>query len=54
MDAQAPNIQQSIALAQAQQSIQEIYDSVLEAERRRREIGYAIDQYSAQTSSQPR
>jgi hypothetical protein len=39
MDAQSPNIQQLIILAQAQQPIQEVYDSALEAERRRREIG---------------
>lgn len=45
---------QAYLLDQAQTNIRESVDAAADAERRRREIGYQIDNYPAQTTSQPR
>ena len=45
---------QATYIQQAQTAIVESVDAAAEAERRQREIGYSIEYYPAQTTSQPK
>lgn len=46
--------QNAYYLSQIQQNIQESVDAAAEAQRRRQEIGYTINNYPQQTTSQPK